>query len=86
MQTRLSDRARQTVSELPDGKTNEIELELTALTSHRIQSSQTALEILTKEMASSRPSKKGTLPEIDIIEKEIFSQIEKEEMKQTRDR
>jgi len=86
MQTRLSDRVRQAISELPDGKANEMELELTALTSHRIQSSQTALEILTKEMASSRRSKKGTLPEIDIIEKEIFSQVEKEEMKQSRDR
>lgn len=85
LQTRLSDRVRQAVSELPDGKANETELELTALTSHRIQSSQTALDLLAKEMASTRPSKKATLPEIDIIEKEIFSQVEKEEMKQARD-
>lgn len=84
LQTRLSENVRQAIAELPDGKAHDIRLDIKSLTAHRIQSTQTALDVLAKEMTAAQSLKKATLPEIDVIEKEIFSQVEKEEMKQSR--
>jgi len=86
LQARLCENIRQTLQELPGGKAGETFLDVTALTAHRIQSPQGALKLLSKELASAQTPKRDTLPEIDVIEKEIFSQVEKEEVKQSRSR
>lgn len=86
LQTRLCENIRQSLKELPGGKPDETFLDVTALTAHRIQSPEGALKLLSKEMASAQTPKKKALPEIDVIEKEIFSQVEKKEVKQSRSR
>ncbi len=80
-QSRLRERVREALMDLPAFDNMQVRLVVSALSQRRILSRKAAMSLLSKELKAAESSTSDVLPEVDKIEDRIFTRIREEEHK-----